>query len=88
MPPLPPRFSAPDIIVDFSLSKGCNINDGIPKHLEIHSNCRCSLEFSPVRGEEHSTIIAPATLLPKHIPGVANCTVDHLSQDEMQCFFS
>ena len=26
-------------------------------------------------------------LLPKHIPGVANCTADHLSRDKMQCFF-
>ena len=26
-------------------------------------------------------------LLPKHIPGVANCTADHLSRDKIQCFF-
>ena len=27
-------------------------------------------------------------LIPKHIPGVSNCTADHLSRNNMQCFFS
>ena len=27
-------------------------------------------------------------LLPKHIPGVANYSADHLPRDNMQCFFS
>ena len=27
-------------------------------------------------------------LLPKHIPGVANCSADHLSRDNMKCFVS
>ena len=27
-------------------------------------------------------------LLPKHIPGVANCSADHLSRDNIKCFFS
>ena len=27
-------------------------------------------------------------LIPKHIPGIVNCTADHLSRHNMQCFFS
>ena len=27
-------------------------------------------------------------LLPKHIPGVVNCSADHLLRDNMKCFFS
>ena len=56
------------------------------QNISIHSNSQYSLESSWVRGEEHCTIIAPATLLPKHIR-VANCTADHLFRDKMQYFF-